>query len=83
MAGVFIDPIHNNVVYGTAESGGQFGGGVVYKLAGRTLTTLHSFSGGSDGLMPTGSLTYHGGKLYSITSTGGFFNQGVVFEIKP
>ncbi|MGH9501087.1 MAG: choice-of-anchor tandem repeat GloVer-containing protein [Terriglobales bacterium] len=82
MAGVFIDPRFSNLVYGTAENGGQFSGGEVYKLAGKTLTTLHSFSG-SDGSKPTGSLTYHSGRLYSVTSAGGDFGQGVVFEITP
>ncbi|MGH9498520.1 MAG: choice-of-anchor tandem repeat GloVer-containing protein [Terriglobales bacterium] len=82
VAGVFIDPRFNNRLYGTPENGGPSRQGVVYGLVGKTLTTIHAFCC-SDGAYPTGSLTFHAGNVYSTTSAGGAFNQGVVFEIKP
>jgi uncharacterized repeat protein (TIGR03803 family) len=86
VAGVFLDPRFDDRLYGTAEKGGPYGAGEVYGLTGKTLTTIHAFcsiGGCPDGANPTGSLTSHAGNLYSITTAGGDFNQGVVFEIKP
>jgi uncharacterized repeat protein (TIGR03803 family) len=42
----------------------------------RTLTTLYSFKGGSDGSGPNW-VTFHGGKLYGTTASG----NGTVFEL--
>jgi len=86
VAGVFLDPRFSNRLYGTAENGGANGAGEIYGLTGKNLTTIYAFCampGCADGANPTGSLTYHGGQVYSITATGGDFNKGVVFTIKP
>ena len=43
---------------------------------------LYSFSGGTDGQYPSGSLTLDAaGNLYGATSNGGQHGSGVIFEI--
>ena len=94
-AGLAWDPVGN--LYGTATSGGAFGGGVVFKLS-RTgsgtwaETVLHSFGNGSDG---TGSQGISGlifdasGNIYGTTTAGGNagtcggLNCGTTFELSP
>jgi uncharacterized repeat protein (TIGR03803 family) len=52
----------------------------------QTLTTLHSFAGGSDGAIPEGGLIADAaGNLYSTTEIGGTstFGCGTVFELTP
>jgi uncharacterized repeat protein (TIGR03803 family) len=47
-------------------------------------THLYDFTGGNDGGFPLGALVFDdAGNLYGVTSKGGAFNQGVVFQIKP
>ena len=42
--------------YGTTVQGGANGHGTVFKLDGAgTLTTVHSFNGGTDGAAPSGA----------------------------
>jgi hypothetical protein len=51
-----------------------------------TETTLHTFTGGSDGGIPTDGLLLKGDALYGTTTSGGPDAQcvcGVVFEITP
>lgn len=76
-------------LYGT--SSGVYGGtyGAVFKLASNgTLTALHTFTDGSDGAYPYGSLIFDKkGNLYGTASVGGNLNCGIsggcgtVFEI--
>ena len=42
---------------------------------------LYSFSGGSDGAKPNGSLTLSGTTLYGMTSEGGDDDYGTIFQI--
>ena len=77
-------------LYGTTEVGGLtagcggFGCGTVFKLAaGGALTTLYTFTGGSDGGQPVATLVSDsGGNLYGTTL---FWGQGygVVFALAP
>ena len=70
-------------LYGTAQMGGAFGSGVVFKLdtAGNE-TVLHSFHAGEDGGAPVGNLLLDkAGNLYGVTFDGGSANEGVVFKI--
>jgi uncharacterized repeat protein (TIGR03803 family) len=70
-------------LYGTTFSGGAFGQGAVFELATGTgvLTTLVSFNGGN-GAAPAGQLVLDAqGNLYGITSSGGAFESGTVFEL--
>ncbi len=51
---------------------------------GGVLTTLHRFSGGADGNVPTDKLAQGAdGNLYGATTTGGAYNGGVVFRVSP
>jgi uncharacterized repeat protein (TIGR03803 family) len=81
-------------LYGTAEDGGYFGAGVVYRLSPQpggewTETVLHAFRGGKDdGANPHASLVMDaGGNLYGTTTAGGSGNCshgcGIVFELSP
>lgn len=86
MSGVFLDT-KTKVLYGTASSGGTNNAGVLYEVspAGKQ-TVLYNFcqqSGCADGSTPQGSFTQYGGALFSTTSAGGSFNQGVVFTFTP
>ena len=82
-------------LYGTTYAVGAYGKGSVFKLSpgggGWTLTTLHDFTGGSDGANPEGGLvmdangnlfgtTFAGGKV-SSNCQGTQYTCGVVFEI--
>jgi len=67
--------------------------GSIFKLTPPTVvgdpwteTTLHTFTGGSDGGTPLDGLLLSGGVLYGTTYEGGpdpTCNCGVVFEVKP
>ncbi|MGH9498270.1 MAG: choice-of-anchor tandem repeat GloVer-containing protein [Terriglobales bacterium] len=74
-------------MYGTAWKGGQNGGGSIYEVSKTgKLSAIYDFCSQpncADGQAPTGNLEYHAGKVYSTTSQGGAFNQGVVFELAP
>jgi uncharacterized repeat protein (TIGR03803 family) len=74
------------ILYGTAGFGGALGNGTVFKIdaTDRTLTTIWSFSGGSDGGNPAAPLIAdESGALYGTTSGGGTAGNGVVFRLTP
>ena len=72
-------------LYGTANRGGAYGGGVVYKIRpDGTETTLYSFCSGTchDGGLPqAGVVLDEEGNLYGATLIGGLYDQGVVFKL--
>jgi uncharacterized repeat protein (TIGR03803 family) len=75
-------------LYGSTYFGGANGQGSVFKLtksAGKyTESVLYSFTGGSDGGLPTTTLLFAKGNLYGTTSGGGDSNgDGVVFKLTP
>lgn len=81
-------------VYGTTTGSGNIGEnqGSVFELTPPaapggpwTETTLHSFTGGSDGGTPEDGLLLRGGLLYGTTYEGkqGTTNAGVAFKLKP
>ncbi len=82
-------------LYGTTTGDGVYGYGSVFKLTplngGWTYTSLHDFTGGSDGALPQSSLVFDAnGNLYGTASEGGSsitgfcdVGCGVVFEITP
>lgn len=75
-------------LYGTTVQDGAHQYGSVFKLAPSngawTYTSLHDFTGGSDGAYPYGSLILGpNGSLYGTASAGGAYGYGVVFEITP
>jgi uncharacterized repeat protein (TIGR03803 family) len=84
-------------LYGSAAEGGEgncplFGGvtcGTIFEMSPETggtwaFTVLHTFTGGSDGGNPEGTLVFDaGGNLYGTTYGGGKSDLGVVFELTP
>jgi uncharacterized repeat protein (TIGR03803 family) len=73
-------------LYGPTVQGGGFGGGVVYKLTPNadgtwTEIVLHSFTGGNDGMIPSGTLIFDSaGHLYGVAQ-GVNGNYGNVFKL--
>ena len=57
--------------------------GTVFKLNtdGSGFTTLHNFTGGSDGAFPEGSLILSGSTLYGTTLSRGVSGYGTVFSL--
>ena len=79
-------------LYGTTSAGGVYGYGSAFKLTpsngGWTYTSLHDFTGGSDGGYVASNLIMDAdGNLYGVASSGAsqscFDGCGVVFEITP
>jgi uncharacterized repeat protein (TIGR03803 family) len=82
----FISADESGNVYGLAFNQGIYGYGSVFKLSpgvgGWTYTSLHDFTGGSDGAYPFGRVVVHAdGNLYGTTMVGGAYRVGVVWEI--
>jgi uncharacterized repeat protein (TIGR03803 family) len=75
-------------LYGPAKSGGAYGYGVVFKLTPNqdgtwTESVVYDF-GGSDGASPGAALNSDpSGNIYGITTGGGAYGYGAVYEITP
>jgi uncharacterized repeat protein (TIGR03803 family) len=75
-------------LYGSANQGGRYGLGVVYKLAPNsdgtwTESVLHQFTGRNDGNSPFGKLIFDtAGNLYGVSGDGKF-GCGTVFQLTP
>ena len=81
-------------LYGPTANGG-LGFGTVFKLTpsngGWTYTSLHDFTGGSDGAFPSALVFDANGNLYgtggwkqrSSCPSGGGYGCGVIWEITP
>ena len=70
--------------YGTTTYGGTNGGfGTVFKVTpGGSMTSIHSFTGGSDGATPiSGLIQGSDGNFYGTTYQGGADGLGTVFKI--
>jgi uncharacterized repeat protein (TIGR03803 family) len=70
-------------LYGMTYTGGAHGCGTIFKINtdGTGQEVLYSFSGGSDGAKPYGSLTPSGTTLYGMTCEGGDDDYGTIFKI--
>jgi uncharacterized repeat protein (TIGR03803 family) len=80
VAGLIHDSVGN--FYGTAEFGGPYGGGTVFKLdAVGNYTVLHAFTGGADGNYPQAVARDSAGNLYGTTASGGVYGCGTVFKL--
>jgi uncharacterized repeat protein (TIGR03803 family) len=66
--------------YGTAASGGLYGGGTVFKVNtdGSGFTTLHNFLPATDGSAPSAGLVLSSNMLYGTTT---FANDGVLTTV--
>jgi uncharacterized repeat protein (TIGR03803 family) len=86
----------SGALYGDTHTEGAYGYGNIFKLTpsqgGWTYTSLHDFTGGSDGGFPWGQVILDAnGNIYGTTTAGGStvgscyqnLGCGVVFEITP
>ena len=75
---------HGNY-YGTTYVGGAHGYGTVFELTSTgVLTTLYSFTNGTDGSYPYAGLGIDSsGNLYGAATGGGQYGWGTLFEITP
>lgn len=76
--------VDGSVLYGTASDGGEFGGGIIFKMNtdGSDFTVLHSFScEDDDGCWSPSTLLQLGTVLYGMTPYGGTLNDGVLYKI--
>jgi uncharacterized repeat protein (TIGR03803 family) len=74
----------NGYFYGTTMAGGSNGYGTVYQLSPEeALSTLHTFTDGTDGATPLGSLVQAGtsGNLYGTAEYGGTAGYGTLFQL--
>lgn len=73
-------------LYGTTPLGGSYGDGTVFRLvpspSGWVETTIWNFTPITGGAFPNGVIV-HGNALYGTTASGGAFNVGNVFQLKP
>ena len=71
--------------YGTTSQGGDANAGTVFQVTpAGTLTTLHTFTGTTDGASPYASLIASAdGNFYGTTSAGGAAGAGTVFQLTP
>jgi len=71
--------------YGTTYAGGAHGYGTVFELnSAGALTTLYSFTNGTDGSYPYAGLALDSsGNLYGAATGGGQYGWGTIFEIVP
>jgi uncharacterized repeat protein (TIGR03803 family) len=78
--------LDGSTLYGMTPQGGSSDLGTVFKMKtdGSDFKLLYSFTGGTDGRLPGGSLTLSldGSTLYGMTSEGGSGGYGTVFQIK-
>src|SRR5438105_2552593 len=51
------------------------------RATAQSFTTLHSFTGGSDGGRPYAGLIFSGNTLYGTTYFGGISDKGTVFAV--
>ena len=73
----------NGSYYGVTEFAGTNTDGTIYKVTGKTSTTLYNFDG-PHGAFPIGGLVEGSdGNLYGTTTAGGSFSDGVIFRITP
>jgi len=73
---------HGNL-YGISALGGAANAGLIFKLgtSGKA-TILYSFTGGTNGFLPSGLVVDGAGNLYG-TADGGTQNEGLVFKLDP
>jgi uncharacterized repeat protein (TIGR03803 family) len=87
VSALVFDPTGN--LYGTAGSGGLYGGGVVFELTpvsgGEWADTiLYNFGGPGDGVDAASQVVFGpDGNLYGSTAAGGASNCGIVYRLEP
>jgi uncharacterized repeat protein (TIGR03803 family) len=86
-AGLVLDNSGN--LYGTTGFGGHQQGGTVFEVSpngsgGWTEKKLHNFNLAGDGFFPyAGLILDAANNLYGTTEAGGYYGQGIVFQLTP
>jgi uncharacterized repeat protein (TIGR03803 family) len=74
-------------LYGTTQTGGDNDLGTVFVINtdGHRYQRLYSFGGqaNGDGAKPIDNVIYVNGWLYGMTTEGGAYNQGTIFQVCP
>ena len=76
--------LSSNILYGTAEEGGDSGQGTVFAVNtdGLGFTNLYSFTGFTDGALPQAGPILSGNTLYGTSDSGGdYYDDGTIFRI--
>lgn len=75
--------LSGDTLYGTTESGGSFGQGVVFRLNtdGTGFTVLHHFFHATDGYYANAMLILSGNTLYGAAIGSGMFGGGTLFAL--
>lgn len=72
----------NGTLYGTTDSGGQYGAGTVFAITpSGTENVLYSFAGSPDGARPLAGLINVNGVFFGTTFAGGASGGGTVFSV--
>ncbi|HZT41518.1 MAG TPA: choice-of-anchor tandem repeat GloVer-containing protein [Chthonomonadaceae bacterium] len=71
--------------YGVTDFGGTNGEGAIYKVTSSgAFTSLHSFTGGTDGAFPvSGLIQASDGNFYGTAQFGGAHGDGDIYQITP
>ena len=71
-------------IQGSAWGGGEWAGGVVYKITpSGSESVLYPFNGIDGAYLANAVIFDHSGNLYGTTVAGGLSNYGTVFELSP
>ena len=77
--------VANGKFYGMTYAGGEFNQGVIFEWDPATNFIIKriDFDGTDKGSNPYGSLVFNNGLFYGMTSKGGAYDKGVIFEWNP
>jgi uncharacterized repeat protein (TIGR03803 family) len=72
-------------LYGMTVGGGSSSLGLIFKILpdGTNFSIILEFNGINKGSIPFGNLIYDGTFLFGMTHTGGLYDKGIIFKIKP
>ena len=76
--------LSGSTLYGMTQYGGDSDQGTVFKIetAGSGFSVVHDFaSGADDGAEPRGSLLLSGAVLFGMTTRGGDYDSGTIFQM--
>jgi hypothetical protein len=75
--------LSNSTLYGMTSNGGASLSGNVFclRIDGSGFQNLYTFTGGNDGELPFGDLTFSGDTLFGVTPGGGANGYGTVFRL--
>jgi len=72
----------DGTLYGAALTGGTNNNGTLFNVSTTgAFSTVHPFTGGTDGAMPSGALIESSGNFFGTTGTGGTGGFGTLFQV--